>query len=106
MFHKIYLETGWKLKNDVICVLCILVYCTGRPLYSWCQILQMFSHAFHFNMKQPKASDESVYSSELKYSHLSKEPRRSLVLKQHTRELHIMSNIHQQFDQFLLVFGK
>lgn len=75
MFHKIYLETGWKLKNDVICVSCILVYCTGRPLYSWCQILQMFSHAFHFSMRQPKISDESVYSSELKYSHLNKEPR-------------------------------
>lgn len=64
----------------------------------------MFCHAFHFSMEQPKASDESVYSSVLKYSHLSKEPR-GMVLEQHTKELHIMSNIHQQFDKFLLSFG-
>lgn len=56
-------------------------------------------------MKQPKTSDESVYSSELKYSHLNKEPIRDLVLEQQMKELHIMTNIHQQFDHFLLSFG-
>lgn len=56
-------------------------------------------------MKQPRTSDESVYSSELKYSHLNKEPIRDLVLEQQMKELHIMTNIHQQFDHFLLSFG-
>lgn len=105
MFHKIYLETVWQFKNDVIYVSCILVYCTGRLSYSLCQHLQMFSHRSHFSMKQPKTSDESDCSSELKYSHLNKEPRGNLVFEQCMQKLHIMTNIHQQFDHFLLPFG-
>lgn len=105
MFHKIYLETVWQFKNDVICVSCVLFYCTGRLSYSLCQHLQMFSHGSHFSVKQPKTSDESDCSSELKYSHLNTEPRENLVFEQWMQKLHIMTNIHQQFDHFLLPFG-
>lgn len=60
MFHKIYLETGWQFKYDVICVSCILVYCTGRLSYSWCQHLQMFSHACHFSIEATKKHQMKV----------------------------------------------